>query len=330
MTNGRRRPTMADVAVRAGVSLKTVSRVINGEPRVAAGTAAAFAAAVAELGFRSNHAAALLASGRGVASIGLLIGAVDDPFYARLTSGVEQVARGRRHTVLVSSTEEDPDVEREAALGLAGRQVDGMIMVPCSPDQGYLTPDVAAGLAVVFVDRPPHGLAADCVLSDNRSGARAGTARLLAEGHRRIAFVGNDPGVYTSAERLAGFLAAHADAGLAVDEQLVALGSRTIAEAEAVTRDLLSRAEPPQAVFAQNGLMTMGAWRAVHALGRPVGLLGFDDFALADVLQPPVDVVAQDPVELGRQAATLLFDRLTDRDRPVRRVVLPTRLVTRS
>jgi LacI family transcriptional regulator len=321
---------MADVAARAGVSLKTVSRVINGEPRVAPATAAAVAQAVRELGFRSNHAAASLASGRGVASIGLLIGAVDDPFYARLASGVEQVARAHRHTVLISSTEEDPELERDAALGLAARQVDGMIMVPCSPDQDYLTPDIAAGLAVVFVDRPPHGLDADCVLSDNRAGAHAGTAQLLAGGYRRIGFVGNDTTVYTSAERLAGFLAAHADVGLAVDEQLISLGPRTVIEAEAATRALLARPDPPQAIFAQNGPMTMGAWRAVHALGAPVGLVGFDDFALADVLEPPVDVVAQDPVELGRQATTLLFDRLADGDRPTRHITLPTHLLTRS
>jgi LacI family transcriptional regulator len=321
---------MADVAAHAGVSLKTVSRVINGEPRVATATAAAVVAAVRELGFRSNHAAASLASGRGVASIGLLIGAVDDPFYARLTSGVEQVARGHRHTVLVSSSEEDPQLERDATLGLAGRQVDGVVVVPCSPDQGYLAADIAAGLAVVFVDRPPLGLDADCVLSDNRSGAQVGTAQLLGRGHRRIAFVGNDASVYTSAERLAGFETAHAQAGAPVDPSLIVLGPRTIAEAEATARALLARPDPPQAIFAQNGLLTMGVWRAVHARGDRVDLVGFDDFALADVLAPPVDVVAQDPVELGRQAAILLFERLAVRDRPVRRVILPTHLVTRS
>jgi LacI family transcriptional regulator len=212
---------------------------------------------------------------------------------------------------------------------LAGRQVDGVIVVPCSPDQGYLAADIAAGLAVVFVDRPPLGLVVDCVLSDNRAGAVAGTAHLLERGHRRIAFIGNDASVYTSAERLAGFQSAHAAAGLPIDETLVVLGPRTVAEAEASARALLNRADPPNAIFAQNGLMTMGVWRAVHALGRPVDLVGFDDFALADVLEPPVDVVAQHPVELGRQAATLLFDRLADRHRAARQIVLPTHLVTR-
>jgi LacI family transcriptional regulator len=326
----RRRPTMADVAEHAGVSLKTVSRVVNGEPRVAIATAAAVAAAVRELGFRSNHAAASLARGRGVASVGLLIGRIDDPFYARLASGVEQVARARRHTVLVSSSEDDPALEQDIALGLAGRQVDGLIVVASSADQTYLEPDIAAGLPVVFVDRPPHGLDADCVLSDNAAGARDGTAHLLARGHRRIAFVGNDISVYTSAERLAGFHAAHRDAGVPVEESLLVLGPRTTAEAEAATTALLARPDPPGAIFAQNNLMTMGAWRALHTHRHAAELVGFDDFALADVLEPPVDVVAQDPVELGRRAATLLFERLADPDRPTERIVLPTRLVTRS
>jgi LacI family transcriptional regulator len=326
----RRRPTMADVAAHAGVSLKTVSRVINGEPRVATATAAAVTSAVRELGFRSNHAAASLARGRGLASIGLIIGAVDDPFYARLTSGVEQVARERQHGVLVSSSEDDPALEASITLALAARQVDGLIIVPSSSDQGYLAADMAAGLAVVFVDRPPQGLDADCVLSDNEDGARAGAAHLLARGHRRIAFIGNDTTVYTSAERLAGFRAAHRTAGVGVDESVVVLGPRSTADAEAATRRLLALGTPPQAIFAQNNLMTMGVWRALHTHPSGIDLVGFDDFALADVLQPPVNVVAQHPVELGRQAATLLFDRLERPGRPSRRVVLPTQLVTRS
>lgn len=321
---------MADVAARAGVSLKTVSRVINGEPRVAAATAAAVAAAVRELGFRSNVAAASLARGRPVASIGLVIGAMDDPFYARLASGVEQIARAKGHALLISSAEDDPEHEQPIALGLVGRQVDGLLIVPSAADQGYLAADIAAGLSVVFVDRPPRGLDADCVLSDNAAGAQSGTAHLLDRGHRRIAFVGNDTTVYTSAERLRGFTAAHEAAAVPVDRSLVVLGPRTSAEAEKAVTALLGHVDPPTAVFAQNNLMTMGAWRALHAHAGSTALVGFDDFALADVLQPPVDVVAQDPDALGRLAATMLFERLAGIDDPTRRAILPTRLLTRS
>jgi LacI family transcriptional regulator len=320
---------MADVAARAGVSLKTVSRVVNGEPRVASHTAMMVMDAIRELGFRSNHAAATLARGQSQASIGLVIGAVADPFYSRLTSGVEQVARERGHFVLVSSSDEDPALERDITLGLAARQVAGLIVVPCASDQGYLSFELAAGLAMVFVDRPPRGLAADCVLTDNEAGAREGAEHLLRLGHRRIAFVGNDPAVYTSAQRLAGFRAAHADVHVVVDESLITLGPRDTAEAEQAVQALLARADPPTAVFAQNNLITMGAWRALHARRATVDLVGFDDFALADVLQPPVTVVAQDPVGLGRRAAELLFDRLDHPDADVRLDVLPTTLLAR-
>jgi len=321
---------MADVAARAGVSLKTVSRVVNGEPRVASHTAMLVMDAVRELGFRSNHAAATLARGQSQSSIGLVIGAVADPFYSRLTSGVEQVARERGHFVLVSSSDEDPALERDITLGLAARQVAGLIVVPCASDQGYLSFELAAGLAMVFVDRPARGLAADCVLTDNETGAREGAEHLLRLGHRRIAFVGNDPAVYTSAQRLAGFRAAHADVRVVVDESLITLGPRDTAEAEQAVQALLTRADPPTAVFAQNNLITMGAWRALHARRAAVDLVGFDDFALADVLQPPVTVVAQDPIGLGRRAAQLLFDRLDHPDADVRLEVLPTTLLTRT
>lgn len=321
---------MADVAAQAGVSLKTVSRVINAEPRVSDTTAAAVLAAVRRLGFRSNEAAASLARGHRVASVGLVIGAMDDPFYARLASGVEQVARAQRHAVLIGSSEDDPGLEQELALGLTARRVDGLVLVAASADQRYLAPDVTNGLAVVFVDRPPRGIDADCVLSDNQAGAQEGTAHLLGLGHERIAFLGNDASVYTSAERLCGFRAAHRAAGTPVDPALVVLGPRTSTAAEQAVRALLDGPRPPTAIFAQNGLLTMGAWRALHARPDDAALVGFDDFALADVLQPPVDVVAQDAVELGRCAARLLFDRLADPDRPTRRMMLPTRLIQRT
>jgi LacI family transcriptional regulator len=304
--------------------------VINGEPRVAGATAAAVHAAVRQLGFRSNHAAASLARGRRVASVGLVIGAMDDPFYARLAGGVEQVARAAGHALLISSSEDDPALERDITLGLVGRQVDGLILVPSAADQRYLLPDIDAGLSVVFVDRPASGVHGDCVLSDNAAGAQTGTAHLLAAGHRRIAYVGNDLIVYTSAERLRGFRAAHAAAGVPVDDDLVVLGPRTSADAEHAVAALLAAPDPPTAVFAQNNLTTMGAWRALHSSAGSTALVGFDDFALADVLDPPVDVVVQDPDELGRRAATLLFDRLAGSAEPARRITLATRLLTRS
>lgn len=263
---------------------------------------------------------------RALPSIGLVIEAVDDPFYARLTSGVEQVARERDHFVVVSSSQEDPALEREIVLGLWARQVSGLIVVPCSEDHRYLEPLITAGIAVVFVDRPPRGLDADCVLTDNVGGAFECVSELLMRGHRRIAFIGMDASVYTARERLAGYRAAHAEAGVDVEESLVAVGPRTALEAHRAAWKLLSRPDPPDAIFAMNNPLTVGSWRAVHDAGATVAVGGFDDFEFADVLVPPVTVVAQDPAALGRRAAELLYDRIARPHDPVRQIVLATHL----
>ena len=320
---------MTDVAELAGVSLKTVSRVVNAEPGVNAATTARVAAAIRTLGFRANQAAAHLARRTRPASVGLVIEDMGDPFYARLASGVEQIARERGHALLICSSGEDASLERTVTLGLAARAVAGLVIVPCSPDQGYLADEIAAGLAVVFADRPPRGLSADCVLADNSSASAHGTTHLLSVGHRRVAFVGNATSVYTSSQRLAGFRAAHAEAHLEVDERLVVLGPTDSASAYRAVAALLSASDPPTAVFTQNNLLTLGAWRAAHEHADPPALLGFDDFELADLLQPAVSVIAQDPLTLGRTAALMLFDRLTNRHGPGRQVVLPTKLLLR-
>lgn len=321
---------MAAVAAEVGVSLKTVSRVVNGEAAVHPETAERVRAAAVSLGFRHNDAASSPARASTQAGIGLVIEDVFDPFYSRLTRGVEEIARTYGHLVLLSSSEENAERERIATLALAARGVAGMIVVPHSNDHRYLAGEIDAGLSVVFVDRPPAKLTADCVLSDNVAGARSGVAHLLGHRHRRIAFVGNEIGVYTSSRRLQGYRRAHEQAGLDVDDRLVVLGPRTEAESTAAVHRLLSSRRPPTAVFTQNNLLTMGAFRAVRSSARPVELVGFDDFSMADVLDPPVTVVAQDPVAMGRRAARLLFARLEGQTGPARRVVVPTRLIVRD
>jgi LacI family transcriptional regulator len=323
------RPTMAAVAAHSGVSLKTVSRVVNSEPGVRPETVERVRTALHELGYRRNDAAAALARARPPAEIGLLIEDVSDTFYSRLTRGVQQVARAHGYLVILSSSEEDSSWERETTLALAARGVAGLIVVPHSDDHAYLADEIDAGLSVVFVDRPPLHLRADAVLSDNVVGARQAVAHLLGRGHRRIAFVGNDPEVYTSARRLEGFEAAHRDAGIDVDPALVVLGPRDENDsAEAVTR-ILRGGNPPTALFTQNNVVTVGAWRAIRDAGASIELVGYDDFSMADLLDPPVTVVAQDPVELGRRAAELLFERLAGGGGEAREIVVPTQLIIR-
>lgn len=323
------RPTMKDVAARAGVGLKTVSRVVNGEPGVTAETERRVQDAITALGFRRNDSARILRKGR-TASVGLVLEDLADPFYAPLNRAVEEVARDHGALLINGSSAEDPERERELALALCARRVDGLVIVPAGDDHRYLEPEIAAGIATVFVDRPAGRIAADAVLSDNFGGAREGVAHLVAHGHRRIGFLGDRPGIHTAAERLRGYRAAMAAAGLPVDEAWVSLGPTEPGRVRAEAERMLTGPGAVTALFTGNNRVTATAVRVIAGLARPVALVGFDDLELADLLSPAVTVVAQDAGQLGRTAAELLFRRLEGAQDAARRVELPTRLIVRG
>jgi LacI family transcriptional regulator len=283
--------------------------------------------AVAMLGYRQNLTASTLRRADGFsASVGLILEDVSNPFSAAVHRGAEDVARERGVLTFAASADERPEREREMAESFAARGVDGMIIAPAPGDHSYLQRDRAAGLALVFVDRPPGFIDADTVVSDNAGGARRAVEHLIAAGHRRIAFLGDRPQLATAAERLRGYREALAAQGLPVDPALI----RMPADGEA--HALLTGAEPPTALFTAQNLITVEAVRTLHELGRAhdVALVGFDDVPLSDVVDPPLTVIAQDPIALGRTAAELLFARLDGDRGPTRRVVLPTRLIARG
>lgn len=322
---------MKDVASAAGVALKTVSRVVNDEPGVTPATAARVRAAIARLGYRRNESARVLRRGR-TATVGLVIEDVADPFYSTLNRAVEEVARRHGSLVLTGSSAEDPARERELVLAFCARRVDGLIIVPAGEDHAYLRPELDAGIAAVFADRPPGpGLAVDTVLCDNVGGARLGTEHLLRGGHRRIAFVGDHPSIFTAREREHGYRTALTDAGVPVDERLIAMGSLHPARVRADLLRMLALPDPPTALLTGNGRLTVTALRvlATEATPRPA-LVGFDDFELADLIQPGVTVIAQDSAGLGRVAAERLFHRLSGAAGPPELIRLPTRLIPRG
>jgi LacI family transcriptional regulator len=319
---------MRDVAERAGVSLKTVSRVINAEAGVAPATAERVGAAIAALGFQRNDLARSLRHGLSSSTLGLVIEDVANPFYSTVAQGVESVARERGFLLITASAREDAARERELVSSLVGRRVDALLIVPAGGDQSYLE-TIRGRTAFVFIDRPPGGFDADAVLLDNAGGARQGVEHLLAQGHRRIACVADPEDVYTTRERLAGYHAALDAAGIDPDPALVRTGSRDAAHAEAVVAELLSlpAKRRPTALFTANNRKTIGA---LHALaGRDdIALVGFDDFELADLLG--ITVVRAEPARLGARAAELAFARLDGDELPLQHATVPTELVARG
>src|SRR4051812_13990831 len=247
---------MKEVAAVAGVSLATVSRVVNDAPDVAPALAERVHEAIRMLGYRRDMTASnLRRADRASATVGLLLEDVANPFFSALHRSVEDVARGRGVLVFAGSSDEDPERERELVESLVARGVDGVIIAPTNGDHAYLQRDRAAGLAVVFVDRPPHFVDADSVVSDNAGGARHAVEHLIERGHRRIVFLGDRPEVHTAAERLRGYREALAAHGL---EEVVHPPLRDPVTAQAATRELLSRADRPTAVFSAQNLLTIG------------------------------------------------------------------------
>ncbi|WP_424215110.1 LacI family DNA-binding transcriptional regulator [Streptomyces sp. BI20] len=320
---------MKDVAAHAGVGLKTVSRVVNGEPGVTPETESRVRESITALGFRRNDSARVLRKGR-TATVGLVLEDLADPFYGPLNRAVEEVARAHGALLINGSSAEDPERERELALALCARRVDGLIVIPAGDDHRYLEPEIRAGVATVFVDRPAGRIEADVVLSDSFGGARTGVAHLIARGHRRIGFIGDQPRIHTAVERLRGYRAAMADAGLPVREEWVALGSTAPASVAAAAGPMLAGPEPVTALFAGNNRVTVTAVRVLAGQSRAVALVGFDDLELADLLRPGVSVVAQDAAALGRVATDRLFRRLSGTPLRPERIELPTRLIERG
>lgn len=327
------RPTMKDVAALSGVSIKTVSRVVNGEPGVSPDVAERVLAATVKLDYRRDLSASSLRRGDGKSqSIGLLLEDVSNPFSSALHRAVEDVARKHGVVVFAGSVDEDPDRERDLTAALVARRTDGLIIVPTAPDQSYLARERRNGTPVVFVDRPPVQLDADYVVTGNIDGAREGTEHLVAHGHRRIAFLGDLSTISTARERYDGYVAALGRAGIPVDADLVRRDLRTSEEAFDAVTELLAQPSPPTAVFASQNLLTVGTLRALRRAGlhRTVAVVGFDSLPLQDLLDPGVTIVEQDVRRLGETAAEMLFSRIQGDTSPSRHVVLPATLTPRG
>jgi LacI family transcriptional regulator len=323
------RPTMKDVAARAGVGLKTVSRVVNGEAGVTADTAERVRAAIEALGFRRNDSARVLRKGQ-TASIGLVLEDIGNPFYSALARAVEDVAHTNGSLLFMGSSDEDPGRERTLTLAFCARRVDGLIIVPAGNDHTYLLPETTAGIAVVFVDRPAGLIEADTVLTDNVGGAREGVSHLIHQGHSRIGYIGDAPHIYTARQRLQGYKEAMAAAGLRAAPEWVVMAMPNPQGIRDALKQMLDGSEPVTGLLCGNNRISVIVLRELATRGASVATVGFDDFELAELLTPGVTVIAQDPSQMGRIAAGLLFRRLCGEQGPAQRIELATRLVVRG
>jgi DNA-binding LacI/PurR family transcriptional regulator len=338
--NGRNRrasTTLEEVAHLAGVSRATVSRVVNGSPRVSPDVRTDVQAAIDRLGYVPNRAARSLVTRRSD-SIAVVITEpsgrlFSDPFFPRLLRGISSELAARDRQLILLMPDSAPDESRTAEYLTAGH-VDGAVLVSLHADDPLPARLTAAGIPVVLVGRPPKGTAASFVDVDNREGAQTAVAHLIAGGRRRIATIAGPRDMAVGTDRLTGYRDALVDAGLANDAALVTIGDFTQEGGAAGMRRLLAARPDLDAVFAASDLMAAGALSALAVAGRrvpaDVAVVGYDDSPVATSTTPQLTSVRQPIEEMGHETARLLLAAVEAADPVPRRVILATELVRRA
>lgn len=326
--------TIKDVAKRAGVSVATVSHVINGTRPVSPDTAAKVWKAIKELDYHPNAVARSLRT-RVTHVIGVVVSDITNPFFATLVRGAEDAAIEAGYSLIVCNSDEDLGKEDLYVNMLRRRRMDGLLIAPVRDGASPAVRELSrSGMPFVFIDRKAKGIAADSVLSDNFRGAYLATSHLIERGHERIGIVLGIPGATTTEERYAGYRAALREAGVGGDRELVAFGEYRTNGGYRCARGFLARRRPPTAIFSTNNLMTLGVLKALFAAGirvpREMAVIGFDDLEWAEMGQPPLTVVTQRPYEIGNRAVKLLLERLGGYRGEPREIRVPVDLLVRG
>jgi LacI family transcriptional regulator len=327
-----RKPTMNDVARAANVGTMTVSRVLNGSAHVSTETAERVYKAIKKLGYRPNEMARAL-RGLKTRTIGVILPYLYDPFFATCAHAIGIAAKEKGYSVILATSNEDPQAECAEAHLMLQRHVDGLVVIPAETRHSLLSGPEFEKTPIVTLDRPVPGGRFDSVLVENQSGAQLVAQHLITEhGHRRIAFISLNNRLYTMKVRYAGYRRAMLDAGL---EPLASFKCSTQEATSEVIAAMLRQGNPPTALLCANNLTMRYVLRALLdaniKVPETVALAGFDDFELAEVLHPTLTVVRQPAHQLGTTAAGLLFERLACNQPPLsnREVVLPVELVVR-
>ncbi|GAA5147803.1 LacI family DNA-binding transcriptional regulator [Pseudonocardia eucalypti] len=324
--------TMADVARLAGVSVATVSHVLNGTRVVRPRTRDLVLAAVQEANYTPNTVARSLATAR-TTTIGLAISAISNPYFGDLLRAIEATAAAAGYTLLLADPREEPDYELTVVRRLRQRRVDGLVLAPSGEPTAALAYLKEHGVPTVLVDRLINaGL--DQVGSANVEPVAELVGHFARRGHRRIALVAGHRGLATTTERRDGYLLGLRRAGLPAEPELVVDGNSETEAARAAVRSLLELAERPTAIIAGNNSMTIGTLAALRDAKVPVpagmAVAGFDDFPWADLFSPGLTAIAQPFVEMGRRAVEMLLARMADPLAPARTVRLPPTFVHRD
>jgi LacI family transcriptional regulator len=324
---------MRDVAAAAGVSVTTVSHVLNNTRPVSAELQRRVHDAVAASGYRTNSVARALAT-RNTMLIGVVMSFLSNPFFAPLVSSIEKTARRHGYTLLLTDNHENATDELTQVRIMLDRRVDGVVLAPASTHpERILDLLTERGVPAVLVDRFADNRF-DEVGVENVESTASLIQHLVEHGHTRIGFVSGKAGLSTTTERLDGYRLGLERAGLAYDRRLVRSGSSRTEPARDAVQAMLDGPEPPTAVVPANNAMTVGVLRGLRDRGLrvpdDVAVAAFDDFAWADLMNPGLTAIAQPIPEMGNVAAKLLIKRIAGYDGPPQQRVLKPALQHRA
>lgn len=325
---------LKDVAQRANVSISTVSRVINHPHMVNDETRLRVERALRKLDYQPNRVARRLQSKSGPSQIiGLIIPDIENPFYSSIVRGVESIAYAQNYAVILCDSSENPEHESLYLKTLRGESVDGIILPPMPGEKHLPFDPVEASLPVVYFDRHWSDQV-DAVVTDNRQSARAAVEHLIQLGHRRIGTICGPLSLSSTSDRLDGYRDALTAHGLSIDDDYIRSCSLDPAMARQIAEELFDLPSPPTALLTGNNQMSLGTLKAVRRRGMRVpddiALVGFDDPAWAEIIDPPLTAIRQPRYEMGRRAAEMLFKRIEEPDRPPAVITLQSSLVVRA
>ncbi|MEZ4767967.1 MAG: LacI family DNA-binding transcriptional regulator [Caldilineales bacterium] len=325
------RPTIRDVAARAGVSYQTVSRVINGSDGVRPATRVRVEAAIDELGFRPNAIAQFMATG-STHTLTCLSPNLTDYTFACIIEGAEQEARQQGYFLFSASAPDEATFDLLLDQMVASRRTEGLLVINPYADRRFtLLPDT---VPTVFVGARPREESVGSVALDDVGAGRLATRHLLDLGHRRIGLICGPDEEDCTQDRLSGYLDALAAAGVTGDPGLIMEGDWSATSGYQALARLLELDSPPTAIFAQNDRMAVGVLRAARDRGlripEDLAVIGVDDMPLASYFDPPLTTLRQDLYAIGRQAAQLVIQTVEHPESPRQHLLLPAELVVRQ
>lgn len=323
------------VAEKAGVSIATVSRVINHSPSVNPQTRIKVEKVIKDLKYSPNRVAKRLRNRNASSNLlGVLIPDIQNPFYVDVLRGIEDIAYNNKYALIMCNFSQDEMKEKMYIDILQSESIDGLIAAPTHEHDQKVVNIVKGGLPLVCVDRGLLDVDVDVVKVDNHKGAYSAVEHLAKKNYKRIAFISGIPKLPSSREREQGYRDALKDNNLLISEELIKHGDSRHESGVKLCAELLDLPEPPDAVFTGNNLITLGALETIHKKGlkipQEIAVMGFDDMYWSISLNPPLSAVRQPAYEIGKCAAEQLIQRINNPDRPTSNMILKTELMLRS